>query len=86
LAGVSATGVGFGPFGLVLEVVGTNGILTQFDAFGIHPLLGGVISADIAFGAPGTPQANVQLLDVIFTNGNLVQFSPFGIQVLGKLF
>jgi hypothetical protein len=81
-----ADGVAFGPSGEVLEVVNSNGVLTQFDATGVRILLVGVLSADVAFGPSGTPLAGVELLDVIFTNGNLTQFGLGGVQVLGKLF
>jgi glucose/arabinose dehydrogenase len=74
----------FGPFGEVLEVVGSDGTLTQLDAFGAHNLtqlfgLGPVQSASLAFGPFGP------VLEVVDAAGTLTQYDAFGAQDLTQL-
>jgi hypothetical protein len=45
--------VALGPFGGVAAVVYPNGVLIQYDVFGVHPLLGGTRAASVAFGPFG---------------------------------
>ncbi len=68
--------VAFGPFGEVLEVVGSDGTLTQFDAFGAHTLLGGVRSASVLFGPLG------EVLLVVGQDGTLTQYDALGTHTL----
>ena len=69
----------FGAQGEILEVVATNGQLTQFDGFGAHGLAGNVLSAGVAFAPGGTA-----VLDVIFEDGTFIQFDALGAHNLGK--
>ena len=62
----------FGPMGLVMEVVSSTGVLTQFDATGVHVLGAGIASASVAFGPSG------QVLLVTYQNGRLYQYDAFG--------
>jgi hypothetical protein len=68
--------VALGPFGLVAAVVYPNGVLIQYDVFGVHPLLGGTRAAGVAFGPFG------EVLDVVFQNGVLTQIDAFGVRPL----
>ena len=62
---VQSVDVAFGPFGQVLEVVGTNGSLIQFDSGGGHLLFGtGVQSVDTAFGPSGQVLAVISIVSV----------------------
>jgi elongation factor P hydroxylase/preprotein translocase subunit SecB len=69
--------VAFGPFGEVVEVVNSAGVLTQFDAAGAHVLGGGVRSASVAFGPQG------EVLEVVSLAGILTQFDAAGVHQLG---
>jgi trimeric autotransporter adhesin len=70
--------VAFGPAGEVVELVNSAGVLTQFDATGVHQLgNGGVRSASIAFGPSG------QVLEIVSTAGILTQFDSTGAHQLG---
>jgi hypothetical protein len=70
--------VAFGPFGEVVEIVNSAGVLTQFDAAGAHQLgNGGVRSASVAFGPLG------EVLEVVSTDGFLTQFDASGAHQLG---
>jgi hypothetical protein len=60
----------------VLDIVFQNGVLTQIDAFGVHPLLGGVSTVGVTFSPLG------QVLVVVFQNGTLVQFDPAGVRLV----
>jgi hypothetical protein len=61
--------VAFGPSGAVVELVNSEGVLTQFDASGAHQLgNGGVRYAGIAYGPNGA------VLEVVGLNGVLTQF------------
>ena len=62
----------FGPAGQVLELVNSEGVLTQFDATGAHVLGGGVRSAGVAFGPNG------MVLEVVGLNNILTQFDAAG--------
>jgi hypothetical protein len=68
--------VAFGPLGKVLEAVGQDGTLYQFDAFGVHALFGGVADARVAFGPFG------KVLDVAFANGHALQLDAAGVHPL----
>ncbi len=69
----------FGPGGEVIELVNSEGVLTQFDATGTHVLGGGVRYASIAFGPDGG------VLEVVGSNGGLVQFDATGVHVLATM-
>lgn len=70
-------GMGFGPFGEVVEVVSSAGVLTQYDAFGAHPLTGGVRSASVAFNAGS------EVLLITTQSGMLLQCDAAGTHLLG---
>jgi hypothetical protein len=72
-----AVSVTFRPFGEVIEVVTSAGVLTQFDSAGAHVLGGGVRSASAAFGPFG------EVLVVAYQDGGLVQFDATGAHLLG---
>ncbi|QJX00853.1 WD40 repeat domain-containing protein [Frigoriglobus tundricola] len=72
-ASVSAA---FGPNGEVLEVVGTDGVLTQYDSTGAHKLIGGVRDVSVAFGPRG------EVFEVVGTDGVLTQYDSAGAHVL----
>ena len=65
--------VAIGPFGEVLDVVGLDGVLRQFDAFGVHILGSGVLSVGVAFSSSAG-----EVLDVIYTTGELIQYDLNG--------
>jgi hypothetical protein len=70
--------VAFGPAGAVVELVNSEGVLTQFDATGAHQLgNGGVRYASIAFGPNG------DVLEIVSTAGVLTQFDATGAHRLG---
>jgi hypothetical protein len=50
--------------------------MTQFDAFGAHPLGGGVLNASVAIGPAG------EVLTVVGTDGVLRQFDAGGVHTL----
>src|SRR5262249_9671722 len=68
--------VAFGPAGEVIEVVSATGFLTQFDAAGVHPLVGGVRSASVAFGPAG------EVLLITMLSGALLQADASGTHLL----
>jgi hypothetical protein len=70
--------VAFGPSGEVIEVVGSDGTLTQVDPSGTHVLGGGVRAASVAFGPAGEEELLVTFLD-----GRLIQFNASGATQLG---
>jgi hypothetical protein len=74
---VGFVSVAFGPFGEVMEVVNSTGMLTQIDAFGAHVLGGGVRAASVAFGPSG------EELLLTFQNGALTLFDSAGAHPLG---
>ena len=76
LAPPPSVSLAFGPFGSVIEVVSSTGVLRQFDAAGVHAVATGVASSSVAFG----PQGEVLL--VTYSNGNLYQFDAFGGRLL----
>src|SRR5207244_3386220 len=57
--------VAFGPAGEVVDVVSSDGVLTQYDAFGTHVLGGGVRFASLAFGPSGAVMEVVALSGVL---------------------
>jgi hypothetical protein len=70
--------VAFGPAGAIVELVNSEGVLTQFDASGAHQLgNGGVRYASVAFGPNG------EVLEVVSTAGVLTQFDATGVHQLG---
>lgn len=68
--------VAFGPQGEIVEVVNSTGVLTQYDASGVHVLVGGVQSASVAFGPRG------EVLLVTYQDGSLVEYDATGAHVL----
>jgi hypothetical protein len=67
----------FGPTGLVVEVVNSAGVLTQYDARGAHVLSsGGVRDAGVAYGPAGP------VMVVTYQTGALVQFDAAGAHLL----
>jgi hypothetical protein len=68
--------VAFGPFGEVVELVNSQGVLTQFSAAGAQVLGGGVRSASIAFGPGGG------VLEIVGVDGALTQFDATGVHQL----
>jgi hypothetical protein len=62
----------FGPFGQVIELVNSQGVLTQVDAFGTLVVGGGVRAASVAF-----VNGSAVLL-VTFQNGGLAQYDAAG--------
>jgi hypothetical protein len=69
--------VAFGPFGEVVELVSSGGMLTQVDALGAHVLGGGVRAASVAF------YGGTEVLLVTYQSGALAQFDAFGTHLLG---
>jgi hypothetical protein len=69
----------FGPNGALFEVVGPDGILTQYDAAGAHLIGGGVRVASVAFDPAGR-----EVLLVTFLDGSLYQFDAAGAHALGS--
>jgi hypothetical protein len=69
--------VAFGPFGQVVELVSSAGMLTQVDALGAHVLGGGVRAASVSF------YAGSEVLLVTYQSGALAQFDAFGTHLLG---
>jgi hypothetical protein len=63
---------------MVMEVVSSTGILTQFDATGAHQLATGVRSASVAFGQSG------EVLIVVYQDGRLFQFDAGGAHLLAS--
>jgi hypothetical protein len=68
--GVASTSVAFSPNGSpVLEIIRTDGSLTQYDSTGTHVLAANVVAASVTFDSRGN-----EILDVIHTDGSLTQF------------
>jgi len=73
---VTSVSVAFGPQGEVVEAVDSSGVLTQYDATGAHPLIGGVASVSVAFGPQG------EVFEVVSTSGVLTQYDSAGARVI----
>jgi hypothetical protein len=69
---VPSVSIASGPSGVVVDVVDSTGVLTQFDATGAHVLGGGVRAASVAFGPRGA------VMVVTYQTGALVQFDASG--------
>jgi hypothetical protein len=71
--------VAFGHHGAVMELVNSQGLLTQFDALGAHVLAGGVRSASVAFDRSGQ-----EVVLITFLDGTLELLDSHGAHVLGS--
>ena len=74
----ASVSVAFGPNGEVLEVVGADGVLTQYDATGAHKLIGGVRDVSVAFGPRG------EVFEVVGIDGVLTQYDSSGAHILAN--
>ena len=77
-ASMPSVSVAFGPAGEVTEVVGRDGVLTQFDATSTRILATNVRSASVAFTPGGQ-----EIMVVVYGDGSLYQFDQFGSRLLG---